>query len=173
MKTFKEFLIESSARIGGNYVSFDVERPKFVDAIDPHTGQVSKQFHVTVIYSNDTDMDPEMVLKNVVRFRQMGFVAKVVSAEVFDSQDDQSTGCVVLKLDCDQLHATHSSLVNMGLRHSYASFEPHVTLWYGVALDEANSIKSYINKLLKQEETTIFIPNKIKSEKIQEDWNKS
>jgi hypothetical protein len=175
-KTFKQFLTENSDT--GNYVSVESEDLSMVfhnyGFDDPITGQTPPEgdYHCTLMYSESTRMNPESILPALVRSFPIGILARVQCFECFDSlpeegKRDESKSCIVMKLKSHELTIVHSYLQNIGLRHSYPSFQPHVTLRYNMSVEEAHYYRDKFNAGMKSQ--TIKLSN-FKSARINKNY---
>jgi 2'-5' RNA ligase len=167
MKTFLEYLSEATDTKSGNYVSIHVDQAPKIKV--PETGKISKDYHVTLMYSKKSKRDVDKIKENIEK--KFGDVATgtVEKAECFDS-DENGTSCIVLTLDAPLLLTIHKYLATEGLKHSYDDYRPHLTLFYDVESKEAHQICQKINDsdIIGQ---TIKMHG-IGSTFIIEDWNK-
>lgn len=168
MKSFKQLMLEST---GGNYVSMMVDDPKINIEISSGTIVPPGKHHVTLMYSEGSDIPEERIRKKI---EWMTGNRSVVSkkAEVFDSQEDPSLGCVVLTVESYHLHNIHGELRRLGMKHSYSEFKPHVTLAYDVDIEEARRVANDLNKTLS---TTpcVLILHGLEVAPIKENWSDS
>lgn len=168
MLSFKEYLLEAARTKDGNYVAINTTKPEFIDYYEPSTGKVSKEFHVTLMYSAASEVDPDAVKDNLVIPKIIK--ADVIKADIFDSQTDETVGCIVLKLKSKELEAAHKDLIKMGLVHSYPEYSPHLTLWYDVELSEARRIVDALNAAIAKWSVKL---SGITSNVIIDNWNES
>ena len=166
MLTFKQYIIEST---GGNYVSLEVDDPEIELKLESGTIVPAGKHHVTLMYSVGTDV-PEEKIKKAIEWMTGSRTAKSNSVDVFDSQDNPSSGCIVLKIDSDHLQNIHEELKRIGLRHSYSDYQPHVTLAYGVDIEEARSTAKQLNKKL-QETPCLITMRGLSIEPINDNWS--
>lgn len=171
MISFRDYiqLVEAQDTETGNYVSIDASRPDILDTITVETGKVSKEFHVTLMYSKASKIDPNNVLSAINKeYGKVSTVGKIIGAAAFDSQESDSLACIVLKLYSPILYEIHDFLLDMGLTHSYDDYSPHLTLFYDVDKEEAKRWVAILNK-----KDLGFVPlSGVKSTTIIEDWNK-
>ena len=166
MITFKQYLIQSTS---GNYVSLDVDNPEIDLDLKSGTVVPPGKHHVTLMYSEGTDV-PKDKIKKGIEWMTGSRTAKSHSVDVFDSDDDPTKGCIVLDIDSDHLHNIHEELRRIGLRHSYQEFKPHVTLAYGVDIDEAKRIAKELNAKLKMEPCLITMKGLV-VKPIKDNWS--
>ena len=173
--TFNEYqqLLEEADAPRGNYVSFDVDDPGL--DIQPKTGTVvpKGKFHVTVMYSPDTEFD-DMTIMREIELYSMPFEARVAYAKVLDSQESPDKAAVVLVLDSPRLNIIHRKLTEMGLKHTYPEFIPHVTLAYDVDRKEAERMVTVLNTEFANElETEYLSLLNLKSAPIIKNWQET
>ena len=166
MLTFKQYILEST---GGNYVSLEVDDPEIELKLDSGTIVPSGKHHITLIYSEGTNV-PEEKIKNAIEWMTGSRTVKSKSVVVFDSQDNPSSGCIVLKIDSDHLQNIHEELKRIGLRHSYSDYQPHVTLAYDVDIEEARTTADHLNKKL-QETPCLITMRGLTINKINDNWS--
>lgn len=166
-KYFLKFLKEETDTKTGNYVSLGVKTMPEIE-IKPKTGKVSKDFHVTLMYSKESKRNPDTIKKNLEKKFSDEISTKILHASGFDSDKDGTT-CIVLELDGKECKKIHDYLKLEGLKHSYNDFKPHLTLFYDVDTKEAHELIEKIN-----ESDTIgkdVILSGFGSTTIKEDWN--
>lgn len=166
MLTFKQYLLEST---GGNYVSLEVDDPEIELKLDSGKIVPPGKHHVTLMYSKGTSVPPEKI-KKAIEWMTGSRTAKSKSVGIFDSQDNPSLGCIVLKIDSDHLQNIHEELKRIGLRHSYSEYQPHVTLAYDVDIEEARSTAKQLNKKL-QETPCLITMRGLSVEPINDNWS--
>jgi hypothetical protein len=91
------------------------------------------ELHSTVVYSRKP-------LKNVPPQRELlsPWIAKPIGFDVFETRNDMygtgsPTRCLVLKIDCPEMHARHNFLRKWeGASHDFPSYQPHITLSYDI-----------------------------------------
>ena len=177
IKSFREYLAEATDTGKGNYVSIGCKFPDFVEELDLASGSLNKSPHITLIYSKESKEDPKDILSDIqVKFGTKSIPCEVVEAAKFDSlpkkgERDEKKACVVLKLKSKKLEDIHEFLKGKGLKHSYPEFSPHLTLFYDVDSDEANTVVSTLNATGALDGLTINCSG-FKSNTIIEDWNK-
>lgn len=168
MISFKEYLLtEASDTKTGNYVSVKQKFPDFVKDMDVSTGKIQNDPHITLVYSKEQTVQPHKLLEVLKReFKDYG-VARITSAAVFGEED--GVGCIVLKLNAPLLAKINTALVQFAdIKHSYQKYEPHLTLFYDVNLEEARYWADVINDRYVGE----MIQFKgFESTTIIEDWN--
>lgn len=171
MLTFKQFL-EAVDSKKGNYVSVGVDKeslPSSINLVSPSTGKATKDSHVTIVYSKESTVDKKALLDALrAKFKDTG-VAKIVSADGFDGEDEK-VKCIVLKLHSPYLEKMNLACASFGdIKHSYQDYEPHLTLFYDVEKEEANHWIKLINS---SDIIGSFITWKdLSSTTIIEDWN--
>lgn len=166
MLSFKQYLLEST---GGNYVSLDVDNPEIELKLDSGTIVPTGKHHITLMYSEGTNV-PTDKIKNAIEWMSGSRTAKSKSVDVFDSQENPSLGCIVLKIESDHLQNVHEELKRIGLRHSYSEYKPHVTLAYDVDIEEARTIAKQLNKKL-QETPCLITMRGLSIKPINDNWS--
>lgn len=149
MISFRQYT-ESADTGKGNYASIKCKFPDIIAEVNPNTGKINKDPHVTLIYSKESDLDPSNVLETLNKNKGI-IVAEVIGAAKFDStpkegERDDNLACIVLKLKSQKLDRIHKDLKEMGLTHSYPDFSPHLTLYYNVDREEAENWVKTLNK---------------------------
>lgn len=136
--------------VGANVDELSPELKKLL-SVEVAGTRVKKQ-HITVIYSL-VEVDYDIV--NIVLDQiSTPFKAEVIDAACFDalpSDDgtrDVNVSTIVLRLKSVALEAVHSSLLSIGATHTYKSYEPHVSIWYGVPREQAREVVDELNKIL-------------------------
>lgn len=168
--SFRQYLLEATDTKTGNYVQVRSKFPDFLSELSVDSGKVSKDPHITLVYSKESSVDKDKLLDNVrSKFKEYG-IAKITSADKFDSQEDDSLACIVLKLDAPLLRKINSYIITVGdIKHSYDEFEPHLTLFYDVKKEEAEYWVDYINRKYTGE---VVHFKGFDSKYIIKDWNK-
>ena len=180
MKSFIEFINESKAQ--GNYVALDVLVPdlrlqyNMLGFDNPSSGESPPKddYHCTLIYSKETNLDPTRVAESLVGFPSE-INARVIGVECFDSipEDgvrDEAKSCIVLRLESDVLNKMHDTLRGIGLHHSYPEYSAHVTLTYNMDVEEAHAYRDAMNPLLSGAPHQYIVLHNIRSETINEDY---
>lgn len=167
MKSFLEYLSEATDTKSGNYVSIHVDSAPKVKV--PETGKISKDYHVTLMYSKQSSRNVDTIKKNLEKKFSDSVTGTVEKAECFDS-DENGTSCIVLTLDAPLLLTIHKYLNQEALKHSYDDYRPHLTLFYDVESKEAHEMCKKINDsdIIG---STIQMKG-FESTHIIEDWNK-
>lgn len=167
MKSFKSFLEEEP--MTGNYVSIGLNKPANLPKMDIKTGKIldSKDHHVTIMYSRDSNVPHEDVLSKVKSQIDGHVVAKASGFAAFDSPDDTGSA-LVLKLDSPELNTIHKNLKEMGLQHSYKAYKPHLSIAYGVDTNEAKELVGSLNKEFKSFDVHLA---GIEAEPIVKNWS--
>lgn len=169
MISFKEYLIQEAMNTRrGNYVQIKTEFPQIMDIMDISSGSKSKDPHITLVYSKESTVDKNELLKAIKQqFKDYG-VAEIVGADQFGKEDD--TACIVIKLRQQQLNKINAALCSYGdIKHSYPEFSPHLTLFYDVDQDEATYWVKWLNSRVKGQMLEF---KGFESTTIIEDWNK-
>lgn len=176
IKSFKEYLAEAKDTNTGNYVSVGCLMPEISKDLELKSGNPNKEPHVTLIYSKESTENPKDILSDIqVRFGTKEILCGVIEAAKFDSlpkkgERDENKACIVLKLKSKKLEDIHEFLKGKGLKHSYPEFSPHLTLFYDVDSDEANTVVSTLNATGALDGLTINCSG-FKSNTIIEKWN--
>lgn len=165
--SFRQYLIEATDTKTGNYVSVGTQFPKFMDQMDVQTGSKSKDPHITLVYSKESSVDKNALLKSLnQQFKDYG-VAEIIGADSFGKEDGK--GCIVLKLKSPMLTKINKALCSFGdIKHSYDEFSPHLTLFYDVNQEEADYWVDWLNSRIKGQ---MIQYKKFDSTNIIEDWN--
>ena len=174
MLTFKEFLNESCE---GNYVSTFTSMPILPTNFLPKSGTIVPEgkHHLTLVYSEFSDVDSRLI-RNLVQMLPPSLDLVVLSAEVFDSKDENDDltdkGTLVLKVKNRFVDQLHDSLISLGMQHSYPDFAQHVTIAYKVDREEAYEKAGQLNDFLQELPTPIVLKtNGYESEGIDKNWS--
>lgn len=103
----------------------------------------SNDMHVTIMYSekpihkSDELIDPKLEL--------------TASATEFDLYGDDRN-CLVLKIDCDELHKRHQFFTEKGGKHSYDEYSPHITLSYDCPDFDVKSLPKFTGEITLTDE---------------------
>ena len=181
LKSFKEFFIqESTKEPDGNYVAIKCEDvSKFLDLfrIKTKTGEAppNGDYHCTLIYSKETEMNPKSVLDLTNLGSNNTWLAKIDKAECFDSipkdgSRDSEKSCIVLKLKSQQAEDAHNRLKFIGLKHSYPEYAAHVTLLYNMSVFEAHYVRDLINNELTKMKPISVVLSGVYSQPINKDY---
>ena len=171
MKSFGDWVKESNP---GNYVSIDVENipTQFVQALP---GIINSKPHITLMYSKDSGVPFDHVSYVLKRYNLQGVEIPIVGVDVFDSQVENAVeplGCIVLKVKDERLNAIHQMLLSFGAKHSYAEFEPHVTLIYDCPIDQCKLAAADIEKKIR--DAGLFVRcTTYNNEPVKSDWAKT
>ena len=177
MKTFLQFLSESEA--SGNYVSIGLKSPLIVPKLEPMFGGSfvcdPKDQHVTLIYSKSTDVSKSRVLSALHHWDTVE--AEIGDVAAFDAvpkngerAKDETT--IVVKIKSKVLDEIHERLKSdLGLKHSYEDYSPHISLLYNLPISEKQRALDYISKWLKSSgPKTIELYGWV-SDNIKENWH--
>ena len=81
MKSFRQFLLEAVDTKSGNYVQVKTQFPDIMDQMDVATGSKSKDPHITLVYSKESSVDKNKLLKSIQQsFKDYG-VAEIIGAD--------------------------------------------------------------------------------------------
>jgi 2'-5' RNA ligase len=109
-------------------------------------------YHITLIYSQFSDVDQRLI-SNLLQMVPVDYDLVYDSVDCFDSkkegETDPTEAALVLKVNSPTAIKIHESLVSLGMEHSYPEFSPHVTLAYGVDIEEAYRCKNELNLWLE------------------------
>lgn len=152
----------------GNYVSVDVTGLP-IQLVSYLPGIVNSKPHITLMYSKNSHVPLEHIDYVLRRYKIIGSTVFVDDAAIFDSQDDSSKGCIVLKVVSPVLTDIHNHLSRIGLKHSYQEFSPHATLIYDVPLDQAKIELQHIKNYINDNGVTLQL-TKFNNEYIKENW---
>lgn len=176
MLTFKQYL-ESVTKPEGNYLSINVDASLVLPGfIPPKTGTevpLNKQ-HVTLIYSEKSNIDPDRLLTKIQSEFPNEITAKVYEFACFDAlpkdgERDENKSTLVVKLKSDMLEKIHVRLKQLGCSHSYNQYSAHVSLFYGVDRDECHRLVKTLNRAVKL--PTDARLSGYTSERIIDDWS--
>jgi hypothetical protein len=155
MLTFKQFLTESGT---GNYVSIDVSTPIKIDGLEKNFPDATvcdtHHQHVTLIYSEGTNVAPEKI-KNLLRDNKKKIVVDAGEVAAFDAlpkdgERDENMCTIVVKLKSKELETIHKRLKNdLGMRHSYPDFSPHISVMYNLPRDQKEKAMEVVGKWVK------------------------
>ena len=146
--TFKEYLVESAA---GNYVAVAVVDPIIVPGLAekfPTSKICIADQHATLMYSETTEV-PTAKIKQLLSKYDKPFNGILGTIEAFDSPTAPGCCAIVVKIKGEQINKIHEELKALGLKHSYADFQPHVSLMYKTPLEEKEAALAYIRENLK------------------------
>lgn len=158
-KTFGEFLSEAK-EAKGNYVSINGELAN--EGLDLGTGVFTKEPHVTLIYSKESNKSLKDIQKVIDTFPEK-VTAEFDSMEAFDDGDLYA---LVLKLKSDELIAMNKKLEDAGLKHSY-DYQPHMTYAYNLPKDVCERLKKELANRYKGKTFTLSCYN---NNYIIKDW---
>ena len=148
MISFKEYLIESTS-VPGNYISIKVDTPIIIAGLKeefPDCSVCIEDQHVTLMYSVSTDIAEDKIYE-VLDKHEKPLVALLDSLAAFDSpqKEGQENMCaIVVKLKPSELNCIHSELLELGLKHSYPEFSPHISLIYKVPMVQKEKVMKFI-----------------------------
>ena len=177
MISFKRFC-EATNSTAGNYVSIDAKDPNgfmLPARLRPKTGTEVKlaDRHVTLVYSEKSNLDPVKLLKVIEDKFPKKIQAEIIGFDCFDALPKNGTrdvkkSTLVMKLKSPVLDKIHERLVELGCQHSYDKFSAHVSLYYDVEINECHQLKKTL-------ERKTHLPMQIelsgyKSEPIDDDW---
>ena len=155
MKTFTQFLIESKI---GNYVAVDAILPenlkKELDELHTSVQRIpDNDLHATLIYSIGTTMDDDRI-GNLLHHQPEQFHGTIRHVTKFDAlpkDGKRPSGLctIVLEIDCPELNRLHNTLRAIGLNHSYDEYKPHVSLYYDIPIEEAETLIDKIDHISK------------------------
>jgi 2'-5' RNA ligase len=147
MLSFREYLMES---VKGNYVSIDVDRPLIIPSLAekfPTAKICIDEQHATLMYSETTDIADETIKAFLSKYSKP-FKINLGTVEAFDSpMDDGSKSelcAIVVKIESNLLSEIHSGLKKLGLKHSYADFQPHISVLYKLPMADKNAALSCV-----------------------------
>ena len=178
MITFKQYL-EAVTKPSGNYLSIGVDASLLLPGFTlPKTGTevpLNKQ-HVTLIYSEKTNLNPAHLLSKLQSRFPNEIAARAYMFDCFDAlpkngERDANKSTLVVKLKSDMLTKMHEYLKELGCAHSYDTYSAHVSLFYDVDREECHALVKKLNR-------TVKLPTDVrlagyKSERIVKDWGKN
>jgi hypothetical protein len=142
MLTFEEF-----KSITGGYASVDLlpqDKKDLTDYFnDNGVENIIDDLHVTVIY--DTT-NPAIEVQPL----QDSFTTKVVGCKTLGEKDSKWFS-ITLILETDDLVKQHEALKELGFKHSYPEFIPHVSIKYQPTEDDIVKIKALTNDIIGKE----------------------
>lgn len=160
----------------GNYVALDAPDLDYVWSMfgikPPKTGSSPPRgdYHCTVIYSKESCLCPKNSLDtlNAVCINYP-IMAGVTHFSVFDDGDKAA---LVANLNSMAIHKLHDVCRGLGMHHSYAEYNPHITLRYGMKPEEARAYAEYLNSQPVPSSGTHFSValQNIRSETVNEDY---
>lgn len=166
--SFRQYLLEAKDTKSGNYVQVKSKFPDIMGQMDVSTGSRSKDPHITLVYSKESSVDKNTLLKSIQQsFKDYG-VAEIIGADSFGKEEDKA--CIVLKLKSPHLSRINTALCSFGdIKHSYDKFSPHLTLFYDVNQEEVDYWVDWLNQKVKGKMLEF---KGFESTTIIEDWNK-
>lgn len=159
-----QYFCEATGVFPGNYVSLKCVLPEISVKIHSGTLTPPEKHHITLVYSDSTCVSHKTI-KNVLTQVDPKMELIGTSFDAFPDSKNPGKSALVLKIESPLLQNIHSCLVSIGCKHSFPTFEPHVTLAYGVDNDEVEKLVSSSNQV------TIFIKGTgFTVEKIKQNW---
>lgn len=175
MLNFLEFLQEDAGIWPGNYVAATTNDPVLPEDLLPKSGtRPIDKSHITLMYSEFTDVDPR-IIENFLKTVPQDFEVKPTGFELFDSKKDgeliPEKSTLVMRVDHPFLYTIFESLVSLGMEHSYPEFSPHVTIAYDVDREDAfNSFQALNNWLSITPVLPVVEISSIYQQPIDKDW---
>lgn len=159
MISFKKFY-EAVTKSPGNYVSIDARDPNgftIPNELRPKTGTEVKldDRHVTLIYSTNSSLDHNRLLRVIESEFPKKIQANIVGFDCFDAlpkdgEHDEGKATLVMKLESPILDKIHARLIQLGCRHSYDEFSAHISLYYNVDRDECHALQKKLSRDISQ-----------------------
>lgn len=164
MKSFTEFIAQTN-ELPGVYAA---ARAKFVDAarikalINGITGTAPDKLHCTITYSRRhvpiENIEPILAMWDPKQAEK----CKAIRVEAFSNPTATKPGempvsALVLVLEAPLLEAMHKATIDMGCSFDYNEYHPHVTLLYGVPVDEATAACKAIQETINIEELLVTL----------------
>ena len=153
MKSFASWVAENNP---GNYVSVDVTGlPLSLVAGLP--GQVNTKPHITLMYSPESNVPLDHIAYVLKRKSLNGVVVPVTGVDIFDSPSDKTdnlaerVGCIVLKVNAQQINDLHNHLIRLGCKHTYNPYQAHATLIYNCPIEQCRLALNDIRKKISTE----------------------
>lgn len=147
MLSFREYLIEA---VKGNYVSVGVDRPLIIPDLAekfPTAKICIAEQHATLMYSETTNISDKVIRALLAKYDKP-FKVNLGTVEAFDSPTDDGSKselcAIVVKIDSAIINEIHSGLKKLGLKHSYADFQPHISVLYKLPMADKNRALSYV-----------------------------
>lgn len=135
MLNFKSWLAESAA--SGNYVAINVRSGIVIPSIGEVFGESHvcspEDQHITLMYSTDTNIKKAVIVNTLSRWDEID--ASMDSVDAFDGKDSD-TCTIVIKVNSPKLTEMYDDLVQIGLKHSYPTFTPHISVLYNIPRDQ-------------------------------------
>ncbi len=153
MITFAEFLFEAKV---GNYVAVDAILPenlkKELDELTTSVGRIQDDdLHATIIYSIGTTMDDDRIGRLLHHQPEQfhGTIKHVAKFDALPKDGQRPSGLctIVLEIDCPELIRLHNTLRAIGLNHSFDEYKPHVSLYYDIPIEEAETLLPQIDHI--------------------------
>lgn len=177
MISFKQFLFENSS---GNYVSIKVENGLSIPSLEKLFGGSHvcdpKDQHVTLIYSKGTEVSKNKILDTLHQWNgkievELGDVT-AFDATPKEGERDSSLCTIVIKLKSKTLDDIHERLKDIGLKHSYPDFSPHISILYNLPIEEKEKAISTIEKWIPGNSDVVTLRGFI-VQPIKENWAES
>lgn len=171
MLSFKQYLLES---VKGNYVSIGVKSPIEIPSLEKIFGGskicAGNDQHVTLMYSKETDLDNREILASLQKYDEL-ITAKIDGVAAFDAvpkegERDEKLCTIVVKLKSPTLDKIFKELQDIGLKHSYPDFAPHISLIYDLPIEDKERAMS----IVKKELGAAVLLKDIKAAPIKENW---
>jgi hypothetical protein len=147
MISFREYLIEA---VKGNYVSVGVDRPLIIPDLAekfPTAKICIDEQHATLMYSETTNISDKVIRALLAKYAKP-FKVNLGSVEAFDSPTDDGSKselcAIVVKIESSLLSEIHTGLKKLGLKHSYADFQPHISVLYKLPMADKDAALSYV-----------------------------
>lgn len=90
--------------------------------------------HMTIVYSRDSTIS----IKDI-NIDEKEFVGLCYKFEYWSGHD--SSGYVVLRLFCKSASDVHNHILDIGAEHSFASYDPHITICDECSTNESDILK--------------------------------
>ena len=136
LKSFSEFT-EGKGYINLSVIDKDKDRLfSLLDSLGIHN--YIDDLHVTMMYDKsnpalDYKPNDKVYKANIVGVKTLG-------------EPDSKWYAIALELDSEELHKRHTELKQLGYKHSYPDFLPHISLKYKPTESDITILKSSIDK---------------------------
>lgn len=153
--TLDEFVSTSSPTLtltdySGNkglyaYALPDLSAKTVLSALSRLCGYVvdAEKFHITVMYSKDAVIPLNSYSDSA------GHILSIIGVQYFRGHDDK--GYLSFVIDSDTLKQQHQNLIDLGAKHSFDDYTPHITIFSGVDEDDVlHQTMDSMNSLLEK-----------------------
>lgn len=150
MKSYQQYICEQQQTAKGNYVAVSCTT-NATKLVSPEDGEVVDDSHITLMYSEHSNVDHETILSELNnKFKSiLGDTIKANKVDYFENESGED-GTIVIRINNETLNEIHLMLTDLGMKHSYPSYNPHVSLVYHVSKEKYNSILARLEQQLEE-----------------------